>query len=351
MKSSMTVVVAAVLLMLVSSATADWGTTTVTAGEGPYAVAVNPVTNKVYVANRGSDNVTVVDGATNDTQAVDVDNAPIAVAVKPVTNKVYVANRGSNNVTVIDGATNDTLTVAAGTEPLAVAANPVTNKVYVANLGSDNVTVLDEAPFNDTKVRSLIDRLPGDTAVLAQPQLTGKGVNRSVPNRTSMMGVANRVGTAQLGWDWAEVTSGQGTDSITWAWNWGDDSLMMGENFLVAVPLEGQAATANNLGLGTPFAGNLEVYPVYRMEYHVGRQEPIEHGARKMNCPSIVRGVLLLPGAASHKPQAASLLDVGGRKVMELHAGANDVRHLSPGVYFVRSGPSAVTVRKVVIQR
>jgi len=39
------------------------------------------------------------------------------VAVNPVTNKVYVANNGSNNVTVIDGATNVTTTVAAGTDP------------------------------------------------------------------------------------------------------------------------------------------------------------------------------------------------------------------------------------------
>ncbi len=31
-----------------------------------------------------------------------------------MTNKIYVANRGSNNVTVIDGATNATTTVAAG---------------------------------------------------------------------------------------------------------------------------------------------------------------------------------------------------------------------------------------------
>ena len=32
----------------------------------------------------------------------------------------------------------------------------------------------------------------------------------------------------------------------------------------------------------------------------------------------------------------AGLLDVGGRKVMELKSGANDVSHLAPGVYFVR---------------
>jgi hypothetical protein len=71
---------------------------------------------------------------------------------------------------------------------------------------------------------------------------------------------------------------------------------------------------------------------------------------------TVMRSVLWLPQASSHKPQTASLLDISGRKVLDLHAGANDVRALAPGVYFVRSGPSAVdrqpsTVAKVVVTR
>ena len=38
---------------------------TVPADKGPWAVAVNPVTNMIYVANRLSDKVTVIDGRTN----------------------------------------------------------------------------------------------------------------------------------------------------------------------------------------------------------------------------------------------------------------------------------------------
>ena len=40
---------------------------------------------------------------------------PYAVAVNPMTNKIYVANYNSNNVSVIDGATNSTITVTTGT--------------------------------------------------------------------------------------------------------------------------------------------------------------------------------------------------------------------------------------------
>jgi len=55
-----------------------------------------------------------------------------------------------------------------------------------------------------------------------------------------------------------------------------------------------------------------------------------------------VRGVLCvglgtrseLPGRNSVMSRAV-LLDAAGRKVVELRAGPNDVRHLAPGVYFV----------------
>ena len=70
--------------------------------------------------------------------------------------------------------------------------------------------------------------------------------------------------------------------------------------------------------------------------------------------PSVVRGVLfLLP---SHFTLHSSLFSLSGQKVMALRSGANDVSALSPGVYFVRSEPSAVVreplaVTKVVIAR
>ncbi|WP_256761784.1 X2-like carbohydrate binding domain-containing protein [Cohnella sp. WQ 127256] len=140
------------LLATPSSASANMKLGDVAVGTHPIAAAVNPVTNKIYVANHGSSTVTVVYGATNTTTTVPVGDRPVAVAVNPVTNKIYVANLGSNNVTVIDGATNATTTVQAGTHPTAVAVNSVTNKIYVANSGSDDVTVIDGATNTTTPV-------------------------------------------------------------------------------------------------------------------------------------------------------------------------------------------------------
>ena len=58
--------------------------------------------------------MTVIDGATNSTTTVSAGTEPYSVAVNPVTNKIYVANVRSGNVTVIDGATNSTATVTTG---------------------------------------------------------------------------------------------------------------------------------------------------------------------------------------------------------------------------------------------
>jgi YVTN family beta-propeller protein len=128
-------------------------TTTVAVGASPSALAVNTVTNKIYVANRLSSSVTIIDGATNEVANVAVGALPQSVAVNQATNKIYVADYGDKTVTVIDGETNTTITVLAGTNPQSVAVNPATNKIYVANYGSASVTVIDGAT-NDTSIVS-----------------------------------------------------------------------------------------------------------------------------------------------------------------------------------------------------
>lgn len=172
----------------------DGATNTVVAtvpigSQGPYSLdgaipssslAVNSVTNQIYVVNgegsSGSSNtsttavigsVTVIDGATNTVAAtVTVGYGAFDVAVNQTTNQIYVTNncgsdsRCSSNgsVTVIDGATNTVAaTVPVQASPGDLAVNPATNQIYVtnacgsdtgcvtANLGEGTVTVIDGA--------------------------------------------------------------------------------------------------------------------------------------------------------------------------------------------------------------
>jgi DNA-binding beta-propeller fold protein YncE len=74
---------------------------------------------------------------------------------------------------------------------------------------------------------------------------------------------------------------------------------------------------------------------------------------------TVVRGVLVMPAASGDGRRANSeLLDISGRKVMSLCPGPNDVRSLSPGVYFVRpaagvkrNASSIERMSKVVVAR
>jgi DNA-binding beta-propeller fold protein YncE len=140
-----------VLIVAVTSlpAIAQVVTATVLAGGAPDYVAVNAVTNTIYVANYcGNDptcqspgTVTVIDGATQSTQSVPVGVHPVYVAVNPVTNTIYVLNNcgtdlnclSSGSVTVINGATLATQNVAVGSQPFVLAVNSVTNTIYVAD--------------------------------------------------------------------------------------------------------------------------------------------------------------------------------------------------------------------------
>lgn len=113
-------------------------------------VAVNPITNKIYVANEFANSVTVIDGATGGTTTIPVGNRPQYIAANPLTNRIYVNNGADASLSVINGATNAVVTHPIGsTGPISI--NPLTNKVYIVRLSSeafDEVTIFDGATEN-----------------------------------------------------------------------------------------------------------------------------------------------------------------------------------------------------------
>ena len=143
---------------------------TVAVGAIPGGIAINATTNTVYVANRGDDTVSVIDGITGSLiSTIGVGNAPGAVAVNPSTNTVYVTHEGADTVSVIDGATGAVVsTLAVGAWPYAIAVNETTNTVYVANL-SHSMSVIDGV----TRAVDTIAVGPSNS------QLTGIAVNEA----------------------------------------------------------------------------------------------------------------------------------------------------------------------------
>ena len=173
------------LLLAPLAATAQTVGSTIAVGTTPAAIAVNPITNKIYVANDGSNNVSVIDGATHTSTPVAVGNRPLWLAVNPETNRVFVGNFGDSNVSVINGATQavigtlltggvgwtsvlpqrdrtymirygagDEVNVLAGDgylltsatrsyQPVSLAVNPATNVLYMAHAATGDVVAID----------------------------------------------------------------------------------------------------------------------------------------------------------------------------------------------------------------
>jgi YVTN family beta-propeller protein len=112
-------------------------------------IAVNPVTNRVYVANLNDNTVSVIDGASNtvvDTVAVGV--IPEVVAVNTVTNRIYVANSSSNTISAIDGNTDTVVGTISSPYTTFLAVNSVTNRIYAGNQLASTVYVFDGSTNN-----------------------------------------------------------------------------------------------------------------------------------------------------------------------------------------------------------
>ena len=132
--------------------------TTITLPTGVVKIAVNPVTNMVYVGNSEQRTITVIDGNRNSP----TENSVLAVipvpaylggdfAVNPVTNRLYVVTNGFDfetnlfrPITVVDGATNTVIASPLHDISLgSLAVNPVTNRVYMVNGVGFKVEVFD----------------------------------------------------------------------------------------------------------------------------------------------------------------------------------------------------------------
>jgi YVTN family beta-propeller protein len=169
----------------------------ITVGDTPRGVAVDSSRSRVYVANFGSNSVSVIDSNTNavlqtitginsanglaydatnniiwvtntdvDTltpiqanadatdftvkSAIAVGDGPWGVAYQPVYNKVYVANSEGNSLSVVDAAQLSVTATLTDTfvQPFHLAANPRTGKVYVANHGDNWVSVVEDTTIS-----------------------------------------------------------------------------------------------------------------------------------------------------------------------------------------------------------
>lgn len=219
---------------------------TITVGNEPRGLAVDPLRQRLYVANYSSDTVSVIDSHTQTVlqtiggitaangighdpernviwvtnhstdqvtpiqanaeatdftvlPAVAVGDSPWGVTYDPLHDYVYVANSLSDSVTVIDAASRTVVATLTGSfhRPFHLAANPVTGKVYVVNFGGPSVAVLEGTTVS--RVVNLYDsKEPYGLAIDETRNLVY--VATVEPPRIVVIGPANGQPDQFLGW-------------------------------------------------------------------------------------------------------------------------------------------------------
>src|SRR5205823_5275389 len=114
---------------------------------GPKSIAVNPNTNRIYVSITNN-TIYVIDGTT-DKEYSDIPVGYISnnIAVNPNTNRIYGDIGGhANRIFVINGSSSTLMTTFVSGNvsysPVSLAVDPIMNILYVANAGSDTVSVI-----------------------------------------------------------------------------------------------------------------------------------------------------------------------------------------------------------------
>ena len=111
-------------------------TTDITVGKSPRAIAVDPTTNKIYVANSGSNSISVIDGTIND-------------VVATVTFNIHPFNAGhikcNNNI-----STNIYLRIRSRTPCKAEANSGLVFSSWSENLGHNSSKTITTSPVSDS---------------------------------------------------------------------------------------------------------------------------------------------------------------------------------------------------------
>ncbi|MGC1580981.1 MAG: choice-of-anchor D domain-containing protein [Candidatus Acidiferrales bacterium] len=202
-------VAASAMLFFAAPAHAQVVTASLSDSNVSHGVAINPVTNKIYLADEAG-TLSVIDGATNTLSTVSysggVENW--AVAVNPVTNMVYVVDRGASKIDVFTGATASSAAtfVSPAISPgagnlFAIAVNAATNMIYVADDSNGYVVVIDGSTNTEVTTVSMgstggIPNLPVSVAVDPATSMVYVVENDGNPSFGNSVGVIN--GSNQL---------------------------------------------------------------------------------------------------------------------------------------------------------
>ena len=105
-----------------------------------------PQHHRLYAVDQDGNRVIVVDRMAA-RSSIAVGQAPNCLVVDRRLNRIYVANAGSGNISVIDGTTDHVVKTLPGEKhPYAIGFDSALHRAYVTNTYSNKVTVIDTPP-------------------------------------------------------------------------------------------------------------------------------------------------------------------------------------------------------------
>jgi len=320
---------------------------TLETGLYPWALCYNE-DGTVYVANEGGGGVTVIDGSGDTVRTVvPIDDHPRSICCDRADNKVYVSGGSARVVKVISGYGDSVVATipVPFSDYATVCWNRNHNKVYVSGPYSDSLAVIDCA--GDTVLRNIrvttgLDRMYSDSVcdkvycadndrgylriIRAATDTFYKNLN--VGYVTALLdngkqGPANRLYCVEREAAMVTVVGAYKMDSVLCRIAVGNYPVALAWN-----PAHSRMYVSNS--------GSSSI-TVIRDTFGMGVEESQPQATGHKPQATVVRGVLDLEVDSRQQAEyRAELLDASGRKVMDLKPGANDVRALAPGVYFVR---------------
>ncbi len=144
---------------------------TISVGDEPYGVAISPDGTKVYITNfsaAGAGTVSVIDAVTNTvTNTISVGDGPRGAVVNPAGTTLYVANAAATTISVINTATNTvTGTISLSSNPWGVTINPLGTKLYATLSNAGQLAVVNTATSVETDISLATLVAPNGVAIL-----------------------------------------------------------------------------------------------------------------------------------------------------------------------------------------
>lgn len=373
---------------------------TIYAPQLPVAVAYSDVYNRVYIACEFDSTIVVVD-AVGDTVVASLrcGAGPSAAAYCRALGKVYVMCLDGGRIDVVDAAGDSIIRhINVPLDGVAIEWCPTSDLVFFANGRGDSMTVID---CNTDKVRALragysafdqvhwnqvdgrvytceayaihVFNASGDSLIgsISHPAYTPGMCFAPYPNKC-FIGDFNTGVVYVTDCNTRSITDSIQTDQV---YSMVLDSLcgkmyvVQSHNGVAVLDARGDSIVTQvpfTQYPSGPIAWSARERRAYVPGYYTDTlyvitdtalgiaERAVKAGVRMPNAPTVIRGAIWLAPSTSSSSSTSCLLDVSGRKVIELHAGANDVSGLAPGVYFVREAQAqaqAQAVRKVVITR